>query len=179
MAVNFDLARAHPEFRRIIPAILLPLAEHYPGAKLNAVGLYEPKDGDTSMGATYFDGRIQLNLYWFGRAPSELSAAAGCHAVVNVGGVPIGWHGPMMWEPSQVLTHEFGHCIWNGLPQDRVEDWATPRWREATRRPHTAPSGYALASPPEFYAEMFALCELGLATADEVRDLRELTEELR
>lgn len=179
MTINFDLAGAHPGFRRVIPSILVPLHERYPGAKLRVVRLYDPEDGDTSMGATYDDGTIKLNKYWFDRDPAELSAAAKRHAVIEVGHAPMGWHGPMVWEPQQVLTHEFFHCVWNGLPCDLVEEWATARWREATRRPHLAPSGYALASPPEFFGEMGALCELGLALDAEVADLRELTNRLR
>ena len=179
MAVDFDLAGAHPEFRRIVPGILAPLSRRYPGARLTAVRLYDPEPDDTSMGATYEDGTVKLNKYWFGRDPRYLSAAGRRHAVVEVGDAPMGWHGPMLWEPEQVLTHEFFHCVWNGLPRDLVEEWARTRWLAATRQPYLAPSGYALSSPEEFFGELGALCELGLATADEVSDLRELTSGIR
>lgn len=179
MPVDFDLAGAHSEFQRVIPSILLPLYERYPGALLRRVCLYDPAEGDTSMGATYDDGTVKLNKYWFGRDPYYLSAAAKRHAVVDVEGSPMGWHGPMVCEPPQLLSHEFGHCAWNGLPREQVEEWTSERWRAATRRPHLAPSGYALASPDEFFSEIFALCELGLATNAEVSDLRELTRSIR
>jgi hypothetical protein len=179
LPIDFDLAGAHPDFRRDIPAILLPLSRRYPGAKLSAVHLYDPEDGDTSMGATYEDGEIRLNKFWFGRDPRHLTDAARDHPFVRVGDAPMGWHGAMLCEPPQIIFHEFGHCVWNGLPRERVEGWATERWRAATRRPYLAPSGYALASPPEFFGEMFALCEMGLATGDEVSDLAELTRGVR
>jgi hypothetical protein len=177
--VEFDLSDADPEFQRDIPAILLPLTRRYPGAELRSVGLYDPRPGDTSMGATHPGGRIELNSYWFSRHPRHLRSAAEHHAVVDVGGVPMGWHGPMVWEPEQLLTHEFGHVAWQSLPQRTVRDWAGDRWSEATRVPHLAPSGYALTSPDEFFGEMFALVHLGYATEDEARDLRDLLEGLR
>lgn len=179
MPIDFDLSDAHPGFRRVIPEILLPLSECYPGAKLTRVRLYQPERGDTSMGQTLDTGEMRLNAYWFARDPDELSAAARRYAVIEVDGSPMGWHGPMIAEPPQLLSHEFGHCAWFGLPEEVVRNWARERWRAATRRPHLAPSGYALRSPEEFFGEMFALCEMGLATDDEVADLGELTRGLR
>lgn len=178
--IEFDLAGAHPEFRRVVPSVLLPLSRRYPGARLRRVRIYDPEPGDTSMGETREDGEIRLNKYWFSRDPAHLSSAARRRAVVEVGGTPMGWHGPMTWEPEQVLTHEFFHCVYNGLPRDLVEGWTAERWRRATRNPHLAPSGYALASGGiEYFAEIGALCELGFATEGEVRDLAEITRGVR
>jgi hypothetical protein len=177
--VEFDIAKAHPDFRREIPDILLPLTKCYPGARLQSVELYTPKPGDTSMGATYPGGRIRLNRYWFDRDPEHLRKAAMHHAVIEVGGVPMGWHGPMVWEPRQLLTHEFGHVVWQCLPQQVIEQWANDRWCAATREPYRSPGGYALTDPEEFFGEMFALVHLGFATADEAADLRGLTARLQ
>lgn len=177
--IDFDLGDAHPKFQRLIPEILLPLRDRYPGAKLSSVGVYQPRRGDTSMGATTSDGKITLNAYWFARDPAELSKAARRYAIIDATGFPMGWHGPMIAEPPQLLTHEFGHCVYFGLPEREIEEWSEERWRAATRRPELAPSGYALTSPPEFFGEMFALCELGLATSDEVAALDEATRRIR
>lgn len=177
--IEYDLAGAHPAYRREIPEILEPLAEAYPGAGFRSVGLYEPKPGDTSMGATHPGGRIELNPHWFARDPVHLKSAAQHYPVIDVGGIQIGWHGPMVWEPLQVLTHEFGHVVRMALPKRLGDEWAGDRWRQATREPWRAPSGYALVNDEEFFGEMFALVHLGFATDDEARDMAELTERLR
>ena len=177
MTIEFDLSRAHPDFQREIPEILEPLVERYPGAKLRSVRLYDPRPGDTSMGATYPGAVISLNQFWFARDPKYLREAAVHHAIIEVGGVPMGWHGPMIWEPRQLLTHEFGHIVWQCLPDAKA--WACERWQAATRNPHLAPGGYALTSAPEFFGEEFALVHLGLATDEENADLSELLAPLR
>jgi hypothetical protein len=177
--VEFNIAGAHPDYQRDVPAILLPLTDLYPGVRLSSVSLYEPKPGDTSMGATYPDGEIRLNPYWFTREPTHLGKAALHHAIVEVGGVQMGWHGPMVWEPRQLLTHEFGHVVWQALPQREVEEWAGGRWSAATREPYLAPGGYALTSRDEFFGEMFALVHLGFGTDAEVDDLDDLIGRLR
>lgn len=130
------------------------------------------------MGATYPDGNIKLNSYWFSRDSSYLKSAAEHNAVIEIDGIPIGWHGPMVWEPQQLLTHEFGHIVWYSLPEDEVAKWAKDRWTKATKKPYTAPSGYALDNAVEFFGEMFALVHLGFATDDEVLDLHDLIERL-
>jgi hypothetical protein len=85
----------------------------------------------------------------------------------------------MVEEPQHLLTHEFGHVVWQSLPRREVEEWAASRWRPATRYPRRSPSGYALTDPPEFFGEMFALVDLGYATDDEASDLMSLIEGLR
>jgi hypothetical protein len=180
--VEFDLSEAHPDYKRDIPAILELLMGLYPAAELRSVKLYQPKSGDTSMGATYPGGEIRLNSYWFTSEPTQLSESALHHTIVDVGGVQMGWHGPMVWEPRQLLTHEFGHVIWQALPKRQVEEWAGDRWREATRNPRLAPSAYALAGNPpaeEFFGEMFALVHLGFATDAQVADMDDLIGRLR
>ena len=175
--IQFDLDRAHQDYQREIPKILAPLAERYPGAKLRSVSLYEQRFGDTSMGMTTDGGEIRLNPYWFARDPSHLRNASEHHAIIEIGGVQMGWHGPMLWEPRQVLTHEFGHVVALSLPRHLYRNWAGDRWLEATRNPYLAPSGYALAGNPpidEFFGEMFALVHMGYATEDEEADLMDL-----
>jgi hypothetical protein len=178
--VDFDLSGAHPDYRRDVPEILLPLASRYPGARLRSVSLYVPKPGDTSMAATYPGGDVRLNSHWFARDPAHLAVAALHLSVVDVGGFQVGWHGPMVREPEHLLTHEFGHVVWQSLPQRVVEEWAGDRWRASTRDPQRSPGGYALAhDPPEFFGEMFALVDLGFATDDEVSDMMDLIGGLR
>jgi hypothetical protein len=179
--VEFDLSAAHPDYQRSIPAILLPLTELYPGAKLRSVVLFDPVPGDTSMGGVR-DGVIRLNAYWFARDPQILQGAALNRHVVEVGGIQMGWHGPMTDEPAQVLTHEFGHVAWDGLPRSEVEEWTRERFRAATRDPYLSPSGYAMVGNPpllEFWAEMFALVHMGLATGDEASDMRDILKRLQ
>lgn len=176
---EFDLANAHPALQRDVPEILGALAGIYPGANLASVSVYLPKRGDTSIATTLPGGHIKLSHYWFGQDPSYLMAAAERHPIIEVDGIEIGWHGPMRWEPLQVLTHEFGHVVGFSLPQREVDEWSTERWDYATHHPDTAPSGYSLQDPDEFFGEMFALVHLGYATDEEVRDLHELISRLR
>lgn len=174
--VQFDIAGAHPDYRRSIPDILTPLTEQYPGAVLKSVVLFRPAPGDTSIGGTT-DGVIRLNSYWFTRGPSLLRRAAANRHAVEVGGVRMGWHGPMVDEPAHVLTHEFGHVSWDALPRREVEKWTRERFRAATRDPRRAPSGYALVGNPpllEFWAEEFTLVHMGLATDEEAADMRDV-----
>lgn len=177
--VDIDLSGAHSAYLRDVPEILESLIDTYPGAELRSVRLYQPRPGDTSMATTLSGGHIRLNAYWFARDPSFLEAAAGYHPIITVDGVNIGWHGPMRWEPLQVLTHEFGHAVGFSLPQSRYRDWVGDRWRAATRNPGLAPSGYSLDSEDEFFGEDFALVHLGYATEEETADLMDLIGGLR
>ena len=171
--IDFRLSGAHPRYAREIEAEFLSLSEQYPMARLRSVSLYEPRGHDTSMGATLEGCRIVLNAYWFAGDPDRLDDAAKRDVVVEAAGTEIGWHGPMIREPRQVLHHEFGHCV-NQVAPKLIDPWARERWLAATREPITAPSGYALGSAPEWFAEMFALCSLGLATQEEHAEMSDL-----
>lgn len=164
MEIEYDLSDAHPDFVTQIPEIVGPLALRYPTAVLRRVGLYQLVPGDASMGRASPDGAVEFNPFWFGRDPRFLAEAAKDHPVVDVGGISMAWHGPMVDEPAHVVTHEFAHCVWYGLPPERASNWADARWLAATRDPSLAPTGYALANAVEYFAELFALVELGHGT---------------
>ena len=155
------------------------LAANFPGVKVTRVALYQPEERDESLGSAYEDGTILLNPFWFSRDPTHLELAAKHRPITVVGDIELGWHGPMVHEPQHVLVHEFGHLVWNSLPNGVAEKWSTSRWRAATRNTSLAPTGYALANPSEFFAEMFALCELGYGTPDQIDDMNELVEPLK
>jgi hypothetical protein len=178
MTTTFDLSGAHPEYAAIIESTLRELQERYPWAPLKSVSLYDPSLGDTSIAATYPGGEIRLNSYWFSGDPDRLNDAAKRDLVVNANGVKIGWHGRMVQEPEHVLHHEFGHIVAQGIPPDVLDPWQRERWLAATRDPMQAPAGYALShDPEEWFAEMFALCSLGLASAEETAEMFALLNE--
>lgn len=112
-------------------------------------------------------GTISLNAFWFARDPSHLRASAT---------LPPLWHGPMTEEPRHVLTHEFGHCLSTALPagwKSRAEELRL----RATAAPDAAPSPYSLASADEFWAELFALNEMGYADRDQRMAMRYVASE--
>lgn len=164
--ITFDLAAAHPGWPSLIEPILADLADRYPQAPLRRVTVVSRPAGDRSMAATD-DGTISLNAFWFARDPSHLRASAT---------LPPLWHGPMTEEPRHVLTHEFGHCLSAALP-DGWADRAQEMRLRATDAPARAPSPYALASADEFWAELFALNELGFADRDQRMALRYVASE--
>lgn len=171
MSIAFHLAGAHPEFARQIEETMRALSARYPFAPLRSVSLYEPRGNDRSMGATYPGGRIEFNRYWFAGDPDRLNDAAKRDVLVETGGGRIGWHGRGVEEPDQVLHHEFGHVVNQAAPK-LIDPWAKERWLAATRNPQCGPTGYALGSEPaEWFAEMFALCSLGLASREEQADM--------
>lgn len=174
MEIEYVLAGSHPKFAPLIREAFDRLSAKYPVSNLKRVVLFCPEAGDESMGYASADGEVGLNLHWFGRDPLVLSEAAASRPIIDVGGVEMGWHGPMLSEPEQLFAHEFFHTVWYGMPQGRAERWATERWRLATRDVKLAPSGYSLANPSEFFAEFGALVELGFATPTESADLMEL-----
>jgi hypothetical protein len=173
--VEFLLNNAHPTFQEQIPAVYEGLLKRYPFTKLNRVELYEPRGHDTSMAAAFPNGIIRLNSYWFTGAPDRINDAAKRDAAIEVDGKEILWHGPMVSEPLHVLVHEFGHVIEEALKQ-AAREWSRPRWMFATIMPDKAPSGYALANSTEYFAEAFALYDLGFASEEDADDMKKLLE---
>lgn len=157
--VKYYLKSAHPSFERACKDTYAALTKRYPFVPLTSVSLYEPRSNDTSMGATYPGGRIEFNSYWFAGNLDRLDAAAKRDVLVGVNGTKIAWHGEMVEEPIQVLTHEFFHCMSQALP--KYIDWAKRAWLESTLDSKLSPSGYAFANPDEFWAEAMAARELG------------------
>ena len=157
--IQYDLKGADPEFERACRETYAALMDKYPFVPLKSVSLYEPRGDDTSMGVTYPDGRIEFNRYWFAGGMDRLDDAAKRDVLVDADGTPIAWHGDMVDEPVQVLTHEFFHCLALVLPE--YKDWAKRAHLEATLHPELSPSGYAFANADEFWAEAMASRELG------------------
>jgi hypothetical protein len=172
--VEYRLDKAHPDYRRVIVQAYADLQMAYPFVKLTRVELIDPTSPtDTSMGAALPGGIIQLNAYWFAADPVTLNDAAKRDIEISAGDVKLLWHGLMVKEPDQVLSHEFGHLIEQSAPKV-VQDWASLRWKAATRTPDLAPSGYALANSTEYFAEAFALFDLGLSDPASAADMKTL-----
>jgi len=165
MGVEYDLGKAHPVYRRAIPPLVERLAWLYPKAPLRRVRVYEPAQSDRSLANEDRPGVISLNLLWFGAEPETLQRRALQ--------LPR-YHGPMIEEPQHVLTHEFGHVLCEAL-EAGWQDRAAEAWASATAEPERAPTPYALSDPDEYFAELFALAELGFATREQRRRLGFIT----
>ena len=166
--IRFDLACAHPSFVPPIRKIVGDLAARYPQAPLREVRLYEPKPGDRSMANTTAE-TIALNPYWFSRPISDLRDAATWNTQVRLRGHVVEWHGGMTDEPRHVLIHEFGHSLSHAL-----SGWRALAGRSRSRAladPSLAVSGYGLSNDDEWFAEHFALVELGLANKQQIKEL--------
>jgi hypothetical protein len=170
--MKFNLGKAHPEYRQIIPSVLTGLLAKYPFVPLKEVHLFDPATEDQSMGNATVPGVIALNSFWFAQDPELLRDAGQSDIMVCINGYDIAWHGKMVNEPEHLLTHEFGHILSQVLPE--WHDWTCSRWEKAMINPQLAPSGYALGTPSEYFAEMFALVELGLADETQTEDFYRL-----
>ena len=167
MTIRFDLDAAHPAYRPLIEARMTDLSKRHPSALLERVYVGEPRrEGDVSMG--YYDEDehyVWLNGYWFSKDPDILRRAARSEPL---------FHGRMTEEPAHVLTHEFGHALeWGNR---RIRPRMREVWDAATRDPHRAPAAYGLTNDAEYFAELFATCELGLANEDHRAQLRYVME---
>lgn len=175
---SYELAGAHPYYRREIPLVLGALCARYPRAVLRRVVLYPRRPHDESMGNVNERGTVALNPRWFAADPGELRAAATSRTAMPLGdGRYLAYHGRMTEEPAHLLTHEFGHVI-----QDCAPGWqelTAPLLAEARARPDLAPAAYGLCSAVEYWAELFAATELGLASGPHVDAMRERLGELR
>jgi hypothetical protein len=149
--ITYDLDGAHLLHQMEIPAILDALLVKYPDAKLSRVNLFAKlRDYSIASEEDRKGGEISLNDYWFSEKPEFL---------VEASKTAKGWHCCLGREPQRVLTHEFGHCLADARPKLMV--WAEWAWKQATRDPARASSGYALVNPGEYWAEEFAAYELG------------------
>ena len=157
MAIRFDFKLADPDYPALIERQLTALVRKYPQAKLTRVLVAPPRrENDISMGFYNEDDQsIAFNEYWFGQPLRFLAKAAK---------TPPLFHGEMTNEPIHVIAHEFGHALQWGLdkPMPRMKTV----WLAATRAPKTASAQYGLVNAVEYFGELFAVCELGLATAD-------------
>lgn len=172
--VDYRLDKAHPEYQQIIPTTFDRLIARYPFATLKRVELIDPiSKTDTSMGAALPGGVVQLNAYWFAGVPDRLNDAAKRDTLVPIGDRKIRWHGPMMDEPAQVLSHEFGHIIEQAAPEI-IGMWAAKQWQAATEQPVLAPTGYSLANAAEYWAEAFAMFDLGFASEAQANAVKAL-----
>lgn len=87
----------------------------------------------------------------------------------DVPGYPgLRWHSGMPF-PLANIFHEFGHCV-EGIDKG-LRDLSLLLWLEATASPENAPSGYALQDSDEFWAEAFALYELGMMDNSYVQEI--------
>ena len=160
--IDFKLSGLHYSYERLVVDTLAGLANDYPQAGLEVVGLYS-RDGDESLGNADQPGRIMLNARWFGQPIEELREAANLRNQVylRADAYPVAWHGDME-EPHHILAHEYGHLLEDGIPE--WEDFAVPHLAAARRDPvHCRPvSGYALAGTHEWWADTFAAMRLRL-----------------
>lgn len=160
--IDFDLDGLHPSYERAVLDVIRGLDLDYPMDAVRRVEVYRPAGDDESMGCSSAAGVISLNGRWFSRPINELREAAreDDQVILATGAPPIGYHGGME-EPIHVLTHEFAHCLADVLPGWR--EFAEPHWRASCADPAACrpPSGYALASADEFFADAFAAMRLG------------------
>jgi hypothetical protein len=160
-AIRYKLDDAHPDYQRLIPELLSPLAEKYPQAKLKEVRLFEAKPGNRSLGNADAKGVIEFNPFWFRQPAAVLQAEAIDRPRLNIGGYMLAWHGLAVEEPAQVCVHEFGHILAQQIPE--CLRWSKDAWAKATRDPRLSPSAYGLVNDSEFFAECFCMYELGVA----------------
>src|SRR6266851_3602901 len=174
--VKFQLDDAHPKYRDKIEGILTGLLARYPSVNLKSVSLFNPLKDDKSLGNSNNPGEIRLNSFWFSKDPSLLENAALEDVMVNINGRDIAWHGLLVQEPEHVLTHEFGHLLSDVV--SNWDKWVEPRWQASIIDPQLAPSAYALSDLDEFWAETFALVELGLASKSQTDEFHRLIDQI-
>lgn len=179
--IEYALDRAHPDYRRLLPEGFDRLHDAWPSARLRRVELFAPKEGDLSLGNADEPGVVALSERWFSEPPSVLRQAAR---------TPPLYHGPLVEQPRQVIAHEFAHCLLDGLGE-AARDRAEEAWRKATGVPlvevyvpaagaralasDVAPGEYSLcASKNEYFSELFAALDLGVATATQEKILERI-----
>src|SRR5580704_13357336 len=117
--ITYALSRAHPAYRRLLPAGFDRLHAAYPRAKINRVELFAPGPDDLSIGNVDEPGTVKFSARWFSADPEVLARAAR---------TPPLFHGALTAQPAQAVAHEFGHCLLEGLgkaAQERNrERWA-------------------------------------------------------
>jgi hypothetical protein len=165
MSIKFDFSLAHPDYPSLLQPRFVDLLERYPQAALKRVYVGEPRrKHDLSMG--FYDedsSEIWLNGYWFSKPPAVLQKAAR---------TPPFFHGAMIEEPLHLCIHEVFHAIEYGMGFRELNKRAEKVWRDATKIPRLAPADYALSNPVEFFAELGACVEMGLATEEQQAQLR-------
>jgi hypothetical protein len=174
LVITYALDNAHPDYQRLLSIGFDKLLAEYPKVKLNRVELFTPKDNDLSIGNVDEPGVIRLSARWFVEPPSVLAEAAR---------TPPLYHGLLVEQPRQVIAHEFGHVLLDGLGKD-AEQRAREAWLKATEMPleeiyvpaagaralasDVAPGEYSLAaSGNEYFSELLAAVDLGVATASQ------------
>lgn len=169
--IEYRLRGAHPGYREVVPKILGRLVEQYSGAMLDEVSLYPYRAGDRSLANVNQRGRISLNPYWFAVSPTYLATAAKTRVDVPVmRSLTLPFHGAMTEEPVHVLTHEFGHCVWDACKNP--EGFTEPLLAQARKDPTIAPAVYGLTNTIEYFAELFAAVHLGLYDGPHAAPLR-------
>lgn len=156
--IEFQLEDLHPSFTRAVVDTLRGLDADYP----EVVRVVKLADLGGSLADSDEPGVIVLNRRWFSAPLGELRAAAKPEdQTVRLNPeVEVMWYGGME-EPQHVLTHEFAHLLQDHLPWS--EEFSRIHWEASCRDPTHCrpPSGYALASPEEFFSDTFAAMRLG------------------
>ena len=177
-ATSYELAGAHPYYRREIPLVLGALCVRYPRARLERVILYPRRPNDESMGNVNERGTIALNPRWFAVDPKELKDAAKSRTAMPLGGGKfLAYHGRMTEEPLHVVTHEFFHIVQDYAPE--WQEFTAPLLAEARAHPDLAPAAYGLTNATEYWSELATAAELGLTSGPHVDAMREKLKELR
>ena len=179
--MDYVLDRAHSDYRRLLPEGFDRLLEEWPQAPLKRVELFTPEEGDLSLGNADGPGTIKLSERWFSVPPAVLKMAAR---------TPPLYHGLLVEQPRQVIAHEFAHVLLDGLGED-AEGRAEEAWLAATEVPlaevyvpaagaramtsDVAPGEYSLcASRNEYFSELFAAVDLGVATETQLAILKRI-----
>jgi hypothetical protein len=180
--IDYDLDKAHPDYQKLIPELINQVIERYPQIPLKKVTIFDARNKscwwcNRSLGNADEKGIIKFNAYWFTQPAKVLQQAALDDYVQFVNGQAILWHGIFgLSEPDHLAAHECGHCLAQ-VVKDAAK-WAKDKWLEATYNVNLAPSGYAVASGSEFFAEYFAMIYLGFGTKEQERDFENLINEI-
>ena len=166
--MKYDLKLAHADYRSVIPEIIDGLLTKYPRAALTQVYVGKPRnEKDISIG--YYDEKakkIWLNQYWVGRDPSFLQKAAKTEPL---------FHGEMTAEPAHICCHEFGHAVdWSD--HQKIAKRRKEVWVAATKDPKSAVAAYGLTNDVEYFAELFAAVEMGVAREGQIAAFRYVME---
>lgn len=153
--IKFVLTDVHPAFRPLLEGGFRRLSAAYPRANLDRVELFAPDEDDLSIGNVDEPGVVRLSQRWFSVPPAVLQTAART--------APL-FHGPLTRQPAQVIAHEFGHSLLDGLGKG-AQERNLRAWDRATRDQKLAPGPYALAAGGnEYFPELFAAAQLGVIT---------------
>ena len=163
----------HHDFRPDADATLRALREAYPQAGDVRIEVYDPPEGDHSLGNSDTPGVISLNGFWFAQPRPRFDEAVVAAREAGRKGLPR-WHGgigSLDGEFQRLITHEFWHHLQRALPG--ADEFCRRGWAVAVNDVEQAVSGYALCDADEWGAETFAALRLGGSGSPQVAQMED------